>query len=416
MRPSVPAHLISRSLVLVFSLLLTHSFIASVLGQTPQEFAEMKKKVDELQREQKFTEALPLLEKLVTGLPNDAYVQYLYGHSLIAQANTVKDDAVERQLRIKARNAFLKSRELGYQSALLDAFIETMSPDGRVNGKFSQNILAEFAMKEAEGFFSQGKLDEAFEFYQKALKLDPKIYEAALFSGDVFMQKANYDQAEIWYQKAISINPERETAYRYSATPFMKQKKYDQARDRYIEAFIVEPYSRFSVVGISQWAQVTGALLGHPRIDIPASIGTSGNGNIKITLGADDKSDDGSFAWTAYAMHRALWQSGDTGLSSDFKKAYPGETSYRHSLAEEFSALKMTVVVLKERMSAKDNPVKKLHPQLEKLLAIHADGLLEAYILMAKPDAGIARDYPGYLKQNREKLRQYVSKYVITVK
>ena len=57
----------------------------------------------------------------------------------------------------------------------------------------------------------------------------------------------------------------------------MKQKKYDLARDRYVEAIITEPYSQLSQ-GNQQWAQATGAKLGHPEVDIP-----------EVTFGADGK-------------------------------------------------------------------------------------------------------------------------------
>jgi hypothetical protein len=51
---------------------------------------------------------------------------------------------------------------------------------------------------------------------------------------------------------------------------------------------------------------------------------------------------------------------------------------------------------------------------LTKLKKLNDEGLLEAYILLARPDAGIVRDHPDYLKQHRDKLRRYVVEYVIT--
>jgi hypothetical protein len=39
---------------------------------------------------------------------------------------------------------------------------------------------------------------------------------------------------------------------------------------------------------------------------------------------------------------------------------------------------------------------------------------LEAYILLAQADGGIAQDHPAYLKDNRDKLRLYMVKYVVT--
>ena len=41
------------------------------------------------------------------------------------------------------------------------------------------------------------------------------------------------------------------------------------------------------------------------------------------------------------------------------------------------------------------------------------DGLLEAYILLAMPDQGLARDFVAYRNANVEKLRQYVLHYVL---
>ena len=385
----------------------------SLFAQVPQEYAAMKAQVAELHQQQKFVESYPILEKLIIIDPDDADVQFMWGFALLGKAANSKDQTVNMQLRVKARKAFIRSRELGKTDPLLTALIVSLPEDGSSSGSFSDHLEAENAMKDAEAFFVQGKMDEALANYQKALKLDPTIYEAALFSGDVYVTKGNFEQAEVWYQKAIAIDPGRETAYRYSATPLMKQQKYDQARDRYIEAFITEPYNRFSTVGITQWAQMTGARLGHPKIDIPVGVGTGANGNININLNIGG-ADDGSFAWTAYGLARAKWQSGKTGLSETFKKAFPNEKEYRHSLAEETEALKLAVSTLKVRMSEKDNPVKKLNSQLEMLVKLYDEGLIESYILLAKPDQGIARDHTVYLKQSRDKLRLYVLKYVIT--
>jgi hypothetical protein len=38
---------------------------------------------------------------------------------------------------------------------------------------------------------------------------------------------------------------------------------------------------------------------------------------------------------------------------------------------------------------------------------------LESYILLARADEGLIRDYPGYLRANRAKLRRYVMEYVV---
>ena len=44
------------------------------------------------------------------------------------------------------------------------------------------------------------------------------------------------------------------------------------------------------------------------------------------------------------------------------------------------------------------------------------EGLLEAYVLMTASDEGVASDHPKYLREHRDKLRDYVKKYVIREK
>ena len=369
-------------------------------------------KADPLVKKGNLIDALPILEKLAAIEPDNSETHLMLGFALIAKVRTSNDQKEIAQILIRARQAFIKAKELGNPEPKLDAFIENIPKDGVIE-MTAPNSEAEKLMEEAESFFAQGKMDEALKKYQKAFQLDPKLYNAALYSGDVYVSKEDFPNAETWYQKAIQVDPLRETAYRYSATPLMKQKKYDQARDRYIEAYISEPFNKLAIGGLVQWAQVTGAKLGHPKIEIPASVGTGKNGNVNITLGMGDDNGDGSFAWTAYGLSRATWQSNKDGLGDDFKKAYPSETVYRHSLAEEYAALKTTVTVLKESMKGKEKTVKSLNPQLANLIKIYDDGLLEPYILLVLTDKGIYQDYAPYLKQNREKMRRYVNQYVI---
>jgi hypothetical protein len=65
-------------------------------------------------------------------------------------------------------------------------------------------------------------------------------------------------------------------------------------------------------------------------------------------------------------------------------------------------------------LATTDKKVKTLSPSLQKLKKLNDEGLLEAYILLARADDGIAQDYPNYLKANRDKLRRYMLVYVLT--
>lgn len=392
----------------ILTLLISFS-ITAIKAQSPSEIDSLAQKVTTLLEQSKYVEAVPVLEKMLAIQPNDGDLHFYYAFSLLGKAKTLENKEEIRLMRVTARNEFLKAKKLGSTQATLDAFVAGIPEDGAVVGKFSNNSEADEIMEKAETVFVKGNIDEALTLYKKALEIDPTIYEAALFAGDMYIRKDDFANAEIWFQKAIKINPDRETAYRYSATPLMRQKKYDQARERYIEAFISEPYSRFAAIGLGQWADATGAKLGHPVIDIPTGVSSDEKGNTTITLdsmlGKKGKEDAGA-AWLMYGITRSLWR------TKKFAEKFPKEANYRHSLAEEFDALQ-TVLIVADETNAKNKKKVKLTPALSLLKELNNKGLLESYILLAKPDNGIAQDYAAYLQQNRAKLKQYINEYVI---
>ncbi len=382
-----------------------------IYAQSGESIEALKSKADTFIKQQRYTEALPLLEKIVAAEPMNAEMQLNLGFALVGQAANTKDDAQRKAVRIRARNAFIKAIELGKDTLgasklqLAKGLVDGIPADGAGGNSFSQNDEANNLMVEAEAFFSQGKLDNALKNYQKALQLDPKLYEAALFCGDVFTQKGDYAQAGPWYEKAIAIDPNRETAYRYSATPLMKQSKFDAARDRYIEAFISDPFNRVAVSGILQWGQATKTQLAHPTIEIPTNVKFDEKGNAKIDLGADallNGAQDGSFAWIAYGAARTEWH------KEKFAKTFPNEKTYRHSLAEEADAIRSVLT-----LATADKKTKNLNPSLMLLKKLNDAGVLEAYILLVRADEGIVRDFADYRNQNRDKLRRYVLEFVI---
>jgi len=395
---------VDRCLAVVLFCISISFYCLSVSAQSGQSVEELKAKIAELAQQTKYLEALPLLEKLVAIEPDNARTQFYLGFALIAQANNTQDADKRIALSKRARAAFVRAKELKIEEPVVEALIASIPLDGSLGQSFSENIAANSLMAQAEAFYSQGKLDEALSNYQKALKLDPRLYHAALFSGDVFVSKDDFVNAELWYQKAIDIDPNKETAYRYSATPLMKQGKTAAARDRYVEAFITEPYNKFATAGLVQWAQATKTNLAHPAIDIPTNITFDEKGDAKINLDASAllAGDDGSFAWISYGATRSQWH------KETFVQKYPGQ-KYRHSLAEEAEALRSVIT-----LATSDKKTKTLSPALVKLRKLNDEGLLEAYILLGRPDAGIAKDHPAYLKENREKLRRYTLLYVVT--
>jgi tetratricopeptide (TPR) repeat protein len=390
-----------------------------------QDYATERRRAFELLDESKMVEALPILEKLATRNPQDKEVQFVLGFCLFARSRDITDPVLHKQERLRARSYLVRAKEMGVTEPVLEQLLATIPPDGGEAAKFSTKPEVEAAMNEGESAYTRGDLDKALAAYSRALQLDPKLYEAALFAGDMQSKKGHnstdaaersalFDSAGTWFAKAIKIDPDRETAYRYWGDTLLEYGKDDEAQKKFIEAIVADPYNQLVYSGIGRWAQKHQVQIGHPRIDIPTNVTSTKPGQINITVDelSLKGSDDGSAAWLMYGIVRAGWlDKKDGGRSEKFAKAYPNEAAYRHSLAEEAEALRLVVESVQTQM--KEKRVKKLTPSLENLMKLNDAGLLEAYILYARPDKGIAQDYVSYRKANSDKLRRYWAEVVI---
>lgn len=367
-----------------------------------------RRRAFQLYKDVKYTEALPLFEKLAAANPNDRDVIEALALMTVSQTAYLKDAEARKQARVRGRELLLRAQALGADSALVKWMLESVVPEGGADkSAFSTKKEVDEAMREGEEAFASGDLPKALDRYKRALLLDPNLYEAALFIGDVYFKSAEHANAGEWYGRAIAINPDRETAYRYWGDSLMKQGRFTEAGDKFVEAYLAEPYSRLSRAGFLNWGEKAHITLNHPQVDIPTNVTNNKDKNTTISLDANifnknDKSGAAA-AWMTYGIVRASWQ-------TEFARQYPNEKTYRHSLKEEAAALRGALDTLKNQ---KLDP-KNLDPSLQVLQKLEKEGLLEPFVLLALPDAGIAQDFPDYRRANLEKLRRYVKDYVLT--
>jgi tetratricopeptide (TPR) repeat protein len=381
--------------------------LGQVVGnaQAALEYTEKKEHALDLYRQNKMADAASALEQLAAVNDKDTVVFSALGFTLFAMISTAADQDRE-QLAMRARKALEHAKALGDKSELTDMALSRLQQGTPGPSKFSTNPEADLAMQRAEVDFVQGRLDQAIELYQRALSVDPKLYDAALFIGDSYYKSpGGMNQAPQWFAKAIAIDPNRETAYRYWADVLMKQGDGVGARDKYVEAYICEPHNRLAVSGFTTWSKNQHVTLAHPAIVIPTNFERHPDGNTSITLDPDtlNKKDNGGAAWLMYGMTRALWSNGE------FLKKHPDENKYRHSLEEEAEALRAVLHTL----DAKARRAHDLDASLAILLKLDQQGELEAYILLARSDEGIAKDYLPYLRDHRDQLRAYVVDWVL---
>ena len=128
-----------RFAVLLFCLLTVWSS-AVTRAQGGESIEALKQSVTELIKQTRYTEVLPLLEKIVVAEPDNAQMHFYLGFALLAQGTNTKDDAVRRALRIRARAAFIRAKGLGVQIPVVDALIQGLPEDGS-DGAASLRIL-----------------------------------------------------------------------------------------------------------------------------------------------------------------------------------------------------------------------------------------------------------------------------------
>lgn len=399
---------IAKRIAIIFALTFITGFAATAKAQT-QDPAERKRAIDAYES-QNMVAALPLLEKVAAAYPNDPAVLSRLGFALYANSLDQKDATARQKMRDRARAVLMKSQSLGDDSNLTKMTLDGLSVPDASQVPFSNIRTAEAAIRDGEAAFMRGDMDKAIAAYKRALDADPNLYDAALYAGDAEFKKGynstdpqfrneHFNAAGVWFAKAVAINPNRETAFRYWGDALNAQGKANEACEKFVEAIIAEPYSRNPYVGLQQWAQAHKVPVGHPRIVSPNSTTTQGQ---TTTLNVDPRtlnSNDGSNNWLMYNLMRMAWQ------KSDFFKNYPEEKVYRHSLKEEVAALR--VVAEASAKDLKSGKVKALEPSLDSLIQLNDAGLLEAFVLFARPDQGIARDYPVYRAANRDKLKKY---------
>ncbi len=419
LRQSLTAKRIFLNAVLLLTVSASLSSTSAALAQQT-DYASERQRAMELFEEQKFSTVMPILEKLVKIKTDDLTVWERLGWSTMVVAGSIKDPTERKKARERALQAFFRAEELGDDSNLVRTGLVALSGPDPGDVTISKNQQADAVMREGEDAYSKGDLDKALAKYSRALEIEPTLYEAALFAGDMEFKKGYnstdprfrsdaFERAGVWFSKAIAIAPDRETAYRYWGDALDAQGKTNEARDKFVEAILAEPFNRISNNGLSQWGERHKVNLGHPRVEQPPASIKPGQSGGQTTILVDptrlDPKQGPAYYWSFYDLTRATYQTGR------FPKEYPDEKEYRHSLKEEAGALRIVAEMAAKDL--KDGKVKSLDDSIANVIRLNDAGLLEAFVLFARIDRGIAQDYATYRKDNRDKLRRYWLEVVI---
>jgi tetratricopeptide (TPR) repeat protein len=355
----------------------------------------------DLYHQGKMVEAMPLFENLCIAYPKDVAVWEAWGMTTLGYSETLSDADERKKARVLARSRLAKAKELGDNSNLLHNVLGNLPEDGGVPAYSSRKEVNDI-MQRAEADYARGDYEKAQDGYLQALVLDPKNYEAALFMGDVYFKQHVNGSAGEWFARAVEIDPNRETAYRYWGDALWANGKSAEAREKYIQAIVANPYDNRCWVGLNQWAQRVKVKLNWIRLQDKSKASTGDKGST-ITIDSSIQKDDPSLsAWLVYSGDRLEWQ------REKFKKEFPNEPQYRHTLREETEALNVMVSVL-----SRPENVPKLDPSLAALVKIDQLGFIEPFALLNRADKELAQDYAPYREAHRDVLYRYFDEFVV---
>jgi Flp pilus assembly protein TadD len=368
--------------------------------EAQKKYEDQKKFAIGLFNKQLNMEALPVFEELARENPEDTQVLVGLGACLVTHSVTLKDAAAAQAERLRAREFLLRAQQLGSNSGLLASLLDNLPADGSARYPGSPEVVQ--ALTDGEAAFAKNDYEKAIEEYSKAYALDPKSYSAALFIADSYFAQKNIAKATEWYDKAIAINPDGETAYRYASDMFTKNGDQEKARKLAIQSVVAQPYVQITWRGLAQWANANKVQLTPVKINTHSEV--TGNDGKNATITIEEKgSKDSMTVWTAYDGVRMNWR------KEEFKKHYPQESAYRHTLAEELEALKAAAAVIKDEKPE----ALAADKDLQTLKKLNDADMLAAYALFAASDAGIATDYADYRSKNRAKLEEFLSTFVV---
>src|SRR5579864_1733451 len=197
--------------------------------------SESKEKEDPARKEAfqvfdsgKYVQAMPLLENYVTAHPDDLVAKEHWAYSVLEYAATLPNPEDRKKARARSRALAVELKQAGDQSDVLQIML-ALPPDGS-DGTFSSRKDVDDAIKAAEADFSRGDFEKAIAGYQKVLTLEPKNYDATVFTGDVYFRQQQYEKASEYFARAAQIDPNREAAFRYWGDALTSLSKNADAR------------------------------------------------------------------------------------------------------------------------------------------------------------------------------------------
>lgn len=381
----------------LFCLTVSSNF-AQTNSQNDKELAQTM----DLVEQGRFIDALPLLKKISERYPKNAELMAHYGIAVLTNLVTLKDADARAGERRKAAEILAKAKELGTKNQVALHYLDNLANDDSeldsVSGSASKEV--EGLIREGEAFFGRADYDNAFILYEKAYKLDPKNYEAALFAGDCLYAQKKFRESETWFAKAVAINPNREQALRFWGDALLGQGKNIEALSKFADAIIGEPDSRLAWSQMWNWIRANGTRKNTPLI-YPPSKENQRSSLIEVDYSLL-KEDDGTINWKKYSADPNTRRGKMSGDGMTFTLIHP-------PIEADVKALKAVVEGVKADMKA--GKIKTLNDGLANLVQLDEMNLLDVYALMVMHGGNRCYEFEDFRENDRVRIKQFLIEY-----
>ena len=389
-------HLLKK-LQIVSLLIIVFSAVDFVRAQNLQQDTELAQAMSFI-KANRHIDALPLLEKVAPRYANDAELQGHLAVAILVNSATIKNEELRKKEVFRAGEILKKAKKLGMENVLALHYLDLIEKGfdiDSVSGSSSKQV--EDLIREGEGFFGRGEYDKAFLSYERAYKLDPQSYQAALFAGDCFYAQKKYKESEVWFAKAVAINPNLEAAFRFWGDALVNQGKTKEALLKFADAFIAEPNSRLVGESFFNAVREHGNRKSSPFIVIPAKKNES-----EIVIDPSQLNEnDGTASWSSFTEVRKA-------QIEKFNKVANGR-SFVSTVSEDVEALKSVALAAKD--SLRKNKSLILSKSLENLIKLDALGMLDIYTVLFIHNGANSPEYENFREKNRERMRKFLVEY-----
>ncbi|BBM87715.1 tetratricopeptide repeat protein [Candidatus Uabimicrobium amorphum] len=139
------------------------------------------------------------------------------------------------------RNNFIEASEDYKKAMTLDRALapKVSALYDKSNSYISQQAYIYLEM--GQDYQQYGELQEAMNFYKKSLILNPKLYLAFLYQGQILHIQKKYKKAIESYKKAIVVAPEKSEIYKYRCISYLKLKAFEKAIEDVESALKYDP-------------------------------------------------------------------------------------------------------------------------------------------------------------------------------